>query len=83
MSGTGDLDLLRRFEPIVRYTHGEFFFPMAVDDYIAECDLWAVDDAGRTSTRSSPPASSRSTTWRPGGRACRIAPSSCGSSSSR
>jgi hypothetical protein len=36
-----DLDLLRRFEPIVRYTKGEYFFPMAVDPYIAECDLWA------------------------------------------
>lgn len=46
MSATGDLDLLRRFEPVIRYTHGEFFFPMAVDDYVAECDLWAVDPAG-------------------------------------
>ena len=47
MSGGGDLDLLRRFEPVIRYTHGEFFFPMAVDDYIAECDLWGVDSAGQ------------------------------------
>ncbi len=47
MSGTGDVFLLRRFEPIVRYTHGEFFFPMTVDDYIAECDLWAVDETGQ------------------------------------
>jgi hypothetical protein len=42
-----DVDLLRRFEPIVRYTHGEFFFPMRVDPYIAECDLWGVDPDGR------------------------------------
>ncbi len=49
MSGTADVDLLRRFEPVIRYTHGEFFFPMAVDDYVAECDLWAVDPAGERS----------------------------------
>jgi hypothetical protein len=46
MTAAHDLSLLRRFEPIVRYTDGEFFFPMAVDDYVAECELWAVDDAG-------------------------------------
>ena len=41
MTAHDDVDLLRRFEPIVRYTHGEYFFPMAVDPYIADCDLWA------------------------------------------
>ena len=41
MTGVTDLELLRRFEPIVRYTKGEYFFPMAVDGYLAECDLWA------------------------------------------
>ena len=49
MSGAGDVDLLRRYEPVVRYTHGEFFFPMTADDYVAECDLWAVDAAGQRS----------------------------------
>ena len=49
MTGATDLDLLRRYEPIIRYTHGEFFFPMAADDYVAACDLWAVDDAGERS----------------------------------
>jgi hypothetical protein len=47
--GAGDVDLLRRYEPVVRYTHGEFFFPMTADDYVAECDLWAVDGAGQRS----------------------------------
>ena len=46
MTGTADLDLLRRYEPIIRYTQGEYFFPMAAGDYVAACDLWAVDDAG-------------------------------------
>jgi hypothetical protein len=34
-----DLDLLRRYEPVVRYNHGELFFPTRVDGYLAECDL--------------------------------------------
>jgi hypothetical protein len=42
-----DLELLRRYEPVVRYTHGEFFFPMATDPYVRGCDLWAVDAAGK------------------------------------
>ncbi len=32
--------LLRRFEPVVRYTRGELFFPMAVDAYVREASLW-------------------------------------------
>lgn len=35
-----DLELLRRFEPIVRYTQGEHFFPMDVDRYVADSSLW-------------------------------------------
>ena len=38
---TSDLELLRRFEPVIRYTRGEFFFPMAVEPYLRDCDLWA------------------------------------------
>ena len=34
-----DLELLRRFEPTVRFNHGELFFPTHVDGYLAECDL--------------------------------------------
>ncbi|MEZ4715518.1 MAG: hypothetical protein R2851_05425 [Caldilineaceae bacterium] len=29
-----DLDLLRRYEPVVRYTEGEMFFPCAVDAHL-------------------------------------------------
>jgi hypothetical protein len=39
-----DLDLLRRYEPILRYTHGELFLPIAVDDYVARCSLWDERD---------------------------------------
>jgi hypothetical protein len=34
-----DLELLRAFEPIVRYNRGELFYPTAVEGYLAECDL--------------------------------------------
>jgi hypothetical protein len=34
-----DLELLRAFEPIVRYNRGELFYPAAVERYLAECDL--------------------------------------------
>ena len=36
-----DLELLRRFEPVVRYTRGEQFFPMDIESYIRTCSLWA------------------------------------------
>ena len=38
-SATTDVDLLRAYEPVVRYNHGELFFPTHVDGYLAECDL--------------------------------------------
>ena len=34
-----DLELLQRYAPVVRYNHGELFFPTNVDGYLAECDL--------------------------------------------
>lgn len=34
-----DLELLRRHEPILRFTHGELFLPMPVKGYIEACDL--------------------------------------------
>ena len=34
-----DIALLKRYEPIVQYNHGELFFPTAVEGYLAECDL--------------------------------------------
>jgi hypothetical protein len=42
MSATadGDLELLRAFEPVVRYTRGEKFFPMDVGPYVEASSLW-------------------------------------------
>jgi hypothetical protein len=42
-----DLDLLRRFEPVIRYTQGEMFFPCSVDAYLAHCSLWRREENGR------------------------------------
>lgn len=40
MNTQDEIALLRRFEPIVRYTRGEQFFPMDVEPYIRACGLW-------------------------------------------
>ncbi len=36
------LDLVRRYEPVLRYTAGELFFPMPVHDYLAQAALWVA-----------------------------------------
>jgi hypothetical protein len=35
-----DMELLRKFEPVVHYTRGEQFFPADIDHYVHECSLW-------------------------------------------
>ncbi len=40
MNTQNDIDLLRRFEPVIRYTKGEHFFPMDVELYVRACSLW-------------------------------------------
>ncbi|MCB0196423.1 MAG: hypothetical protein KDJ65_31005 [Anaerolineae bacterium] len=35
-----DLELLRRFEPIIHFTQGEEFFPIDVARYVEACNLW-------------------------------------------
>jgi hypothetical protein len=47
MSDADDLDLLRRYEPVVRFTDGEHFFPMDAASYVAACDLLLVRVGGR------------------------------------
>jgi hypothetical protein len=42
-----DLELLRTYEPVLRYTAGELFLPTSVDAYLARCSLWADVDGGR------------------------------------
>lgn len=39
-AGTPDLELLRKFEPVVYYTKGEQVYPAAVEHYVADSTLW-------------------------------------------
>jgi hypothetical protein len=39
-STTPEPELLRAFEPVVRFTGGEQFFPMDVEPYVRACSLW-------------------------------------------
>lgn len=41
-----DLALLRRFEPIIRFTEGEYFLPVSADAYVRRCELLARRDRG-------------------------------------
>lgn len=38
-------ELARRFEPIVRYSKGENFYPLAVEPYLAKCSLHNKDES--------------------------------------
>ena len=40
LSTAADLELLRAFEPVVRFTSGELFFPMDVERYLGASSLW-------------------------------------------
>ncbi len=44
-----DEEVLRAHEPILRFTHGELFFPASAEPYIAASDLWM----GRSQRESS------------------------------
>jgi hypothetical protein len=46
-AATPDMELLRHYEPVIRYTQGEQFFPMDVVRYVAACNLWAHYPNGR------------------------------------
>ncbi|MCO5206135.1 MAG: hypothetical protein M9928_13965 [Anaerolineae bacterium] len=41
-----DIELLRRFEPVIHYTEGELFFPCGVEGYVKRCSLWSRDAQG-------------------------------------
>lgn len=47
-----DLSLLRRYEPVLRFTCGEFFLPMPVEAYLEVCSLWQSAERGRAAGRS-------------------------------
>jgi len=39
-ANASDMELLRKYEPVVCYTKGEQFFPTDVDHYVRESSLW-------------------------------------------
>jgi hypothetical protein len=45
--------LLRRFEPVIRSTRGDEFYPMDVEPYVRNCSLW-VQKPGREAVRVVP-----------------------------
>lgn len=44
----GDLELLRAFEPVVRFTKGEFFYPVSASRYVERAALWGDDREGES-----------------------------------
>ena len=44
-AGVDPVELLRRYEPVIRFTEGELFFPMAVD--AVERPLRGAEPPGR------------------------------------
>ena len=46
-----DLRLLRRYEPVLRFTGGELFLPMPVEDYLQKCSLWRTGPQTRPAPR--------------------------------
>jgi hypothetical protein len=55
-AGDADLDLLRRFEPVVRFNEGEYFLPASVESFVQRVELW--ERTGPSSTRMVAPAGS-------------------------
>ncbi len=43
-----DLALLRAYEPVVRFTQGEYFFPVSVHNYVRHAALWTELPAGES-----------------------------------
>ena len=49
-----DLWLLRRYEPVLRFTQGELFLPMPIELYLDKCSLWRSASPGENSGRAAP-----------------------------
>jgi hypothetical protein len=49
-----NIRLLRRYEPVLRFTQGELFLPMPVESYLEKCGLWRLAGAARKLGRRAP-----------------------------
>jgi hypothetical protein len=48
---TDVLALVRRYEPVIRYTAGELFLPMPVETYVQGSALWVIDPGANGKAR--------------------------------
>ena len=53
-SATEHTQLLRQYEPVLRFTQGELFLPMPVEQYIQGCSLWRPAAPGQPRRRTQP-----------------------------
>ncbi|NBP86667.1 MAG: hypothetical protein EBU54_16375, partial [Mycobacteriaceae bacterium] len=49
-----DLELLREFEPVLRFNNAELFLPADVDAYVRACSLWEREADGADSPLAEP-----------------------------
>jgi hypothetical protein len=49
-----DLTLLRAFEPVVRFTKGEYFYPVSVHNYVQNAALWTELPDGESVIEAAP-----------------------------
>ena len=47
--------MLRHYEPVLRFTEGELFLPMPVEDYLEKCSLWRSAGVGQMLGRRAAP----------------------------
>ncbi|MDI6099527.1 hypothetical protein QLQ12_13065 [Actinoplanes sp. NEAU-A12] len=43
MENGDDLRLLRAYEPVARFTEGEYFFPVSAERYVSRAGLWRIE----------------------------------------
>lgn len=46
LHGVDQRALVRRYEPVLRFTNGELFFPMSVEAYLQSAAMWGEDHVG-------------------------------------
>lgn len=54
MGSDDELRLLRAYEPVARFTQGEFFFPVSAERYVSRAGLWR-SEAGESPVLEIPP----------------------------
>ncbi|WP_229075003.1 hypothetical protein [Actinoplanes sp. DH11] len=58
MGTEDDLRLLRAYEPVAKFTEGEYFYPVSVDRYVRQASFWRVEP-GASPIRAAAPGELR------------------------